>query len=88
MNLAVPVRSVPVIKRQALPTAGTVASLLLRMVMPSLPPRKKDSSGTTPDPDSDPKGEKPNPKSLREKSGRKPGGQRGYKGSTTEFFSV
>ena len=44
--------------------------------------KKKDPSGTTPDTNSDPKDEKLNPKSLREKSGRKPGGQRGHKGST------
>ena len=44
--------------------------------------KKKDSSGTTPDTENDPKGEKPNPKSLRKKSGRKPGGQRGHKSST------
>ena len=33
---------------------------------------------------SDPKEEKPSPKSLRKKSGLKPGGQKGHKGSTLE----
>ncbi|WP_252178549.1 IS66 family transposase [Endozoicomonas sp. 4G] len=41
--------------------------------------KAKDSLEAT---ESDPKDEKPNPKSLRKKSGRKPGGQKGHKGST------
>ena len=46
--------------------------------------KKKDSPATTPNTDSDPKDDKPNPKSLREKSDSNSGGQKGHKGSTLE----